>query len=183
MDEHLAKYGEFPARVSASGEMLPEPQQKKPPTVLLGRPLPQGGCRGEAARTIWQVPGAESNLVAKLSHDSLEKALSDQRVIRVRKSWSECIKAKGFASPPLDMRVPDKRWNLNNPKISREEIRAAKVDVQCKYQVNLLGVTFAVESEYQNAEIEANSEALIELKRNRDKQLQRIRELLKKHGD
>ncbi|MFI0367618.1 hypothetical protein ACH35V_07040 [Actinomadura sp. 1N219] len=62
------------------------------------------------------------------------------------------------------------------------EVKAAMADVECKYRVNLLGVMFAVESEYQNAAIEENAEALADLKKRREEQLRKFRELLKRNG-
>lgn len=50
-------------------------------------------------------------------------------------------------------------WNLNAP-VSTSEIQTAMHDIGCKRQVNLIGVEFAVESDYENAEIAGNAQEL-----------------------
>lgn len=126
-------------------------------TPVRGKPVPRDGCAGLAERTVY-ADGAGAaqrgnDLVARLRHEAFERSRSDPRVAAVNRTWSSCMRGKGFTYRDPDAALEDSRWDLRSARPSREEIAIATADISCKLRVNLLGVNFAVEAEYENAAI------------------------------
>ncbi|MEE1767891.1 hypothetical protein PUR34_06765 [Streptomyces sp. JV185] len=126
-------------------------------TPVRGRAVPDDGCAGQAERTV-HTDDAEAvqrgnDLVARLRHEAFERSRSDPRVAAVNRTWSSCMRSKGFAYRDPDAALEDPRWDLRSTRPSRAEVAVATADISCKLRVNLLGVNFAVEAEYENAAI------------------------------
>jgi hypothetical protein len=132
-----------------------------------GRPVPAGGCMGQASARLAaagvdagaQASGGpqQSSLLQQIANQGFARAQADPRVRAVDTRWAACMRIAGytFATPFLAA----EHWNLNAP-VSTTEIQVAKHDIACKKQVNLIGVEFAVESDYENAGIARNAQAL-----------------------
>jgi hypothetical protein len=121
--------------------------------------VPAGGCVGlsrrEAAAAGISDAAQTAPLVSQLRQESFFRAETDPRVLKAFAKWSECMRASGFVySSPFK---PD--FNLSAPPTALE-IHTAKADVDCKYKTNLLGVTYAVQADVQNAEIRAHAQQL-----------------------
>jgi hypothetical protein len=155
-----------------------------PLTSHRGRPLPQGGCLGEAERLLEargpQGPGTDpEGIVARIKADSFERSMADPRVKKVFSAWSACMDSRGFRmSTPLD-EVP----TANAAAPSRREIAQARADVACKARTNLVGVWFAVESAYQRALIAEHVEQLDQVTAARARTLRTIGRLLYSHDE
>ncbi|MGW1844762.1 hypothetical protein [Streptomyces sp. NPDC001966] len=126
-------------------------------TPVRGKPIPRDGCAGQAERTV-HADGGEAarrgnDLVARLRHEAFERSRPDPRIAAVNRSWSSCMRGKGFTYRDPAAALEDSRWDLRSARPSREEIAVATADISCKLRVNLLGVNFAVEAEYENAAI------------------------------
>ncbi|MFJ6070303.1 hypothetical protein ACIQFU_05560 [Streptomyces sp. NPDC093065] len=131
-------------------------------TVLTGKPgdsggdkvngveVPAGGCAGEAGRELSKDETlGSSDLAQDLNGRSFSATKEDPQVLAVFKSWSQCMKGKGFSYPdPLTV-MNDNRFQ--GQKSTPLEIRTAVADVACKGQVNLVGIWFAVEVEHQKS--------------------------------
>ncbi|WP_077796903.1 hypothetical protein [Streptomyces sp. JHA26] len=158
-DPRIQKTEEFEA---PTGKML---------TVLTGKPgdsggdrvngaeVPAGGCAGEAGRKLSEdgILGS-SDAAQDLNGKSFSATKEDPRVLAVFRSWSRCMKDKGFSYPdPLTV-MNDSRFQgqRSNPL----EIRTAVADVACKGRVNLVGIWFAVEVGYQKSLIAENRKDL-----------------------
>lgn len=134
------------------------------------RPIPQGGCTGQASRELAAAGidtgaqasgGPDSGLVQQMTAQDFTRAQSDPRVRAVDARWARCMRSYGYTyATPFQAA---ERWNLNAP-VSSAEVQTAEHDVACKKQVNLIGVDFAVESDYENADIAHNSQALSQVK-------------------
>ena len=124
-----------------------------------GQPVPAGGCLGQAAAELSRAgigsaaqqsgghwPGS---LASGLEHAAFDRAQSDARVRAVFAKWSACMRAHGYAyRTPFDA-GSDPRW-LARTAPSRAKILTAQRDLGCKLPVNLIGVEFAVISDYEN---------------------------------
>ncbi|MFI8948792.1 hypothetical protein ACIGO6_20030 [Streptomyces sp. NPDC053750] len=131
-------------------------------TVLTGKPgdsggdtvngakVPAGGCAGEAGRELSKDDTLGSSDVAQdLNGKSFSATKEDPRVLAVFTSWSRCMKDKGFSYPDPLAVMNDSRFQ--GQKSTPLEIRTAVADVDCKGRVNLVGVWFAVEVDYQKS--------------------------------
>ncbi|MEU0333865.1 hypothetical protein [Streptomyces sp. NPDC006193] len=190
-----------PTRVAA-GSGAAGPSQPKPPsrasrgvltgtdtsgaplTSYRGRPVPQGGCLGEAERLLGaagpQGPGTDpEGIVTRIKADGFERSMADPRVRKVFSAWSACLRARGFTmSTPMD-EVP----SANSARPSRPEIAQARADVACKARTNLVGVWFAVESAYQEAAIARHGAELGKVAKDRDLTVRAIGRLTHRGGE
>ena len=128
-----------------------------PPVGLTydGKTIPTGGCRASADSALGIPSGfnfLQPNLARSVSDSTYNQSQADLRVVAVFAKWSSCMAAKGFtyATP---WTANDKSWA--NPA-SSDEIATAVADVECKQQVNVVGVTVAVLDAYQNTAIQQN---------------------------
>ncbi|WP_051944030.1 hypothetical protein [Streptacidiphilus rugosus] len=139
-----------------------DPATRGPAAAYQGKALPAQGCRGEADRNLGErtnettsggrqraVNGVDG-LVQQLKAASFQASMADPRVVGVFKSRSACMRLAGYheTNPML---APEMFKPAPDPTAA--EISAAKADVACKVRTNLVGVWFAVESEYQNTAI------------------------------
>jgi hypothetical protein len=196
---HARRYGITDASLAAAygyglprteGEATSGRQSSRTPdpvevAVLLGRgqrsyagkPVPDGGCLGEARRTI-EAAGpdlADPHLAQQLAVESFDRSRQDSRVRAVFAAWSACMRAEGYdygdpLDPPADPTLGERR--------TREAIDTALADIRCKVETNLVGVWFAVESVYQRRSVEANHEALETIKESNVAQLRQAADVL-----
>jgi hypothetical protein len=148
-----------------------------------GQQIPVGGCIGQTQReqAAAGISYQGSALVAEIAAKSFVKTLSDPRTLAVFAKWSACMRSSGYNySTPLKA-VADPRWNLNAPP-TQAEIQTAETDVACKFKTNLLGVTFAVQSDYENGLIEQNAQALAQVKAAVDAEARKLPQLVIKYG-
>jgi hypothetical protein len=124
-----------------------------------GVEVPAGGCAGEAGRKLSKDDKLGSSDVAQdLNGKSFSATKEDPRVLAAFTSWSRCMKDEGFSYPdPLTV-MNDSRFQ--GQKSTPLEIRTAVADVACKGRVNLVGIWFAVEVEYQKSLIAKNQKDL-----------------------
>jgi hypothetical protein len=155
------------------------------------QPIPAGGCVGQAARQL-QAAGinaqtqqsggsAPSNLPARIQLASFERAQSDPRVRNVYAAWSACMRKIGdhYATP---FKPPsDTRW-VESGAPNRLEIQTAVHDIGCKLKTNLLGVEFAVISDYENAAIAKDAHALAQIRASILAQAAGIRNLMARYA-
>lgn len=155
---------------------LPKPVQ----TVLLGtaknyagRSIPTGGCLAQAGQELEQIgvsattqqTGGQdvSSLAGAIRSNDFQRAQSDPRVLKVFAKWSACMHTYGYSyATPFDA-TGDPRWSAPGPAGSAE-IRTAERDLACGQTVNLFGVEFAVESDYEDADIARNAQAMAQAK-------------------
>lgn len=138
---------------------------------LAGRSIPQGGCATEAQRRLTQgAPSVDGAVAIDIANASGERALADSRVVAVTTAWSDCMNGKGYRYPsPYEAR-DDPRWNPEGDDHAvrstsgEAEIRTAVADLECRRQVNYLGVRLAVISAYQAREITARESLFAQLK-------------------
>lgn len=119
------------------------------PSTYHGRPIPSGGCIGQARAKLTAHGGTTNNapLADSINQTSLSLSQREPQVITAIKQWSACMTVHGYTyATPYDA-INDPQWNT--PKASPREIRTASADVACKQQTNLIGTWYAVEAALQ----------------------------------
>ncbi|MFF7127736.1 hypothetical protein [Streptomyces sp. NPDC008240] len=177
-----APAGSAALRPSAAEQavMFARNAERRPVTAYKGRKLPEGGCEGEAARRIGTGAGPDG-IVAATKSDSFARSLADPRVRKVFARWSACMRTHGFDEPD-PMEAGAKLPSVQRAEPDRTEIREARADVGCKEGTNLVGVWFAVESEYQNAAIAGRQKEFRAAQAERDAENSRITRLARAYG-
>lgn len=128
------------------------------PTDAAGKPLPAGGCQGEADRTLAGTVEQPPNdqLANQLSVETHRRSESDSRVRAVMAEWSACMKRRGYSYATI--------WQPNDAKwpdpAGQEEIATATADVACKAETDLVAVWFRVETAYQSQIVQERAEEL-----------------------
>lgn len=172
----------LPEREVLSGRTADGRASSKP---VRGRAVPLHGCAGQAERAV-HADGTETvqrgnDLVARLRHEAFERSRSDPRVAAVNRTWSSCMRSKGFAYRDPDAALEDPRWDLRSTRPSRAEVAVATADIACKLRTNLLGVNFAVEAEYENAAIAAHPQELAEVRTHKATESERLPGLMRRY--
>ncbi|MET7711309.1 hypothetical protein [Streptomyces sp. NPDC005407] len=131
-----------------------------------GRPLPPGGCQGEATAALSGDPQKIGNreLVGAINIGSYRDSQTDPRVVEVFRAWSLCMRRHGYdyADPT---RAPGKDPRVTGPTAGRAEIALAGTDVACKREANVIGVWSSVDAAYQRRAMAEKSEELAAVKR------------------
>lgn len=108
--------------------------------------------------------------VFNLKGGAESKAREDSRVRAVNKRWSECMAKAGYTV--TDPMKAAKEIGIAGSELSGPRaVTAAKADVRCKEQVNLVGVHYAVTTAYQRQLIEQHAETLALAKEQLDSRL------------
>jgi len=126
-----------------------------------GKKLPIGGCRAEAERSLHK--GApridDEDYAAAVALDVGRAVEKDSRVRSAFRSWSTCMRQKGFHyTKPMDPGDSDRFLHAAKP--GRLEIRTAVADVECKRQTNVIGVWISVETAYQEIAVRVDGKKL-----------------------
>jgi hypothetical protein len=137
-----------------------------------GRAIPVGGCLRESYLKLYAPTPDSVDLlfVFELTAEAETRAREDSRVRAVSGDWSSCMKESGFTvSNPAE--APE-QLGLDEAELSSPRaVAAAKADVACKQRVNLVGVTYAVESAYQRRLIDEHAETLQRVRKQREERL------------
>jgi hypothetical protein len=142
-----------------------------------GRPVPAGGCAGEASRKLHAgVAPVDASLPHKLHWRSFGLMSRDSRVGESFARWSRCMRDKGFGYRDPIAAFEDQRWQGRS--ISKEEIATALADVGCKAVANVAGMMLAVEAAYQRRMIEHHSAQIAAAKAYYDAELASARRIL-----
>ncbi|MFI6898566.1 hypothetical protein ACIBM4_31070 [Streptomyces sp. NPDC050256] len=126
-----------------------------------GKAVPVGGCGREAFLKLYapEPNAVDAMYVFNLKAQAESRAREDSRTKAVNKHWSDCMARSGHtATDPMN--ATTELGIADDALASPAAITAAKADVGCKKEVNLVGVYFAVQSAYQNRLIDKNAETL-----------------------
>ncbi|QKW35900.1 hypothetical protein HUT06_19205 [Actinomadura sp. NAK00032] len=120
------------------------------PAKIHGRAVPEGGCVGEAGRTLNAGSRQSGTLGDRLAFTSLQRAAKDSRVRTAFAVWSRCMKRAGHSyATPRDANR-DRRF-IDGPdhRVTRVEKATAVADVRCKHEARLIDIWASVEAAYQ----------------------------------
>ncbi|MFF7137411.1 hypothetical protein ACFZBZ_34375 [Streptomyces sp. NPDC008196] len=184
-DPRLAvRYGYHPApgtMPSRTKEKSPEPNPGPKELLVLtglhedgtraaqderGRPVPVGGCQGEATKALSGDPEKIGNreLVGRINIGSYRDSQKDPRVVRVFRAWSHCMRQYGYAyADPTQ--APGKGAEFTGLTATRAEIAVAGKDVECKRRTNVIGIWSSVDAAYQRRAMSEKTRELAAIKR------------------
>ncbi len=137
-----------------------------------GQRVPVGGCARESFLKLYARKANEVDIlfVFNLKGEAESKVREDSRVREVDKKWSACMAKAGYTVK--DPMRAAKELGLAGTELSGPRaITAAKADVQCKEQVNVVGVHYVVTKAYQQQLIEKHAETLALAKEQVDSRL------------
>ncbi|WP_411073818.1 hypothetical protein [Streptomyces sp. cmx-4-7] len=134
--------------------------------TVAGRKVPAGGCLREGFLKLYAPTRDSVDIMVpqNFGFDAYGRSRQDSRVRRAVEEWSACMAKGGYrtedpVSPQNDLGFGD--TTLDSPKA----VTAARQDVVCKEETNLVGVWSTVETAYQKRLIEQNAETLSAVKR------------------
>ncbi len=161
-------------------------------SIYHNRPVPPGGCVSAAAEQLAQATitadvqrsgGADlSTLVGSIRRNDFNRAQSDPRVLAEFAAWSTCMDSHGYHYSNPFAALADPRWGTMGATPSALEVQTAEDDIACKLRVNLLGVEYAVVSDYQNADIAKNAQALTAAKTQVAQETEALPRLVAQYG-
>jgi hypothetical protein len=128
------------------------PEGSPAPVRHRGKPVPEGGCMGEARRALVR-DGAvgEAEPVRRIDTASVLRAMEDPRVRSAFDQWSACMEKRGHAYDDPWQAINDKAFR--GPGVTPREIATAVADVACKRETNLVGVWYAVDAAYLSRQL------------------------------
>jgi hypothetical protein len=131
-----------------------------------GRPVPKGGCRGEANRQL--LGGAtwagDPLLVTKLENEATTRASNDARTADARIGWSACMKRAGHTYDTPGQAMRDQRW-ANSRQPTETELGVAVADTRCKRESGYLRALLAATTQHQQTLVADHAKELGALKR------------------
>ncbi|WP_066949010.1 hypothetical protein [Streptomyces lushanensis] len=154
---------------SATDKETPALASSDVPSVN-GMRVSADGCVGEATKKIAGSGHVGSgDLAQDLNGQSFNITKANPDVTRAFRSWSRCMKDKGFSYPDPFAAMADNRFQGKEPVPA--EIQVATADVGCKGQVDLVDVWFTAETSLQRSLIKKNKSALDAAIKNKESQL------------
>ncbi|MFJ9338453.1 hypothetical protein ACIRP0_04060 [Streptomyces sp. NPDC101733] len=126
-----------------------------------GLKVPPGGCQREGYRKLYAPTKDSVDLLFAfdLSSEAHERSKRDSRVRAALAKWSSCMDKSGYGGIDTPYDVIEE-LGLGEDKAGPKAVTAAKADVACKHEVNLVGIWAAVEKAYQERLVNENAEAL-----------------------
>ncbi|MFF4449261.1 hypothetical protein [Streptomyces sp. NPDC001502] len=134
-----------------------------------GQKVPAGGCGREGYRKLYAPTKDSVDLLFTfgLASEAHDRSGQDSRVLDALKKWSSCMDKSGYAGIESPYDVVEK-LGLQDDKGGPKAVTAAKADVACKREVNLVGIWGAVEKAYQERLVEEHAETLALYKKQRE---------------
>ncbi|MFD4138961.1 hypothetical protein [Streptomyces sp. NPDC058572] len=168
----LALHGAADLRPEDVPKSQQEAERRTGDVKVNGRAIPIGGCLRESYLKLYAPTPDSVDLlfVFELTAEAETRSREDSRVRAAFGTWAACMKESGFSvSNPAE--VPE-QLGLDEAELSSPRaVTAAKADVACKQRVNLVGVTYAVESAYQRQLIDEHAETLELVRKQGDERL------------
>ncbi|GAA2146755.1 hypothetical protein GCM10009760_36850 [Kitasatospora kazusensis] len=133
-------------------------------------------CDRQVADQLKPVDQPGSDLVNRLSAESLQDADQDNRVTTATWAWAACMLKAGYAATSPEALAQHYRDSAGAP--SATELATARADADCTGRSGLAGVYFAVLAGYQQQQITQNTTALTAHQQALKDQHQRFAKLL-----
>ncbi|MDH6576983.1 hypothetical protein [Kitasatospora sp. MAP5-34] len=133
-------------------------------------------CDRQVADQLKPVDQSGTDLVNRLSAESLQEADQDSRVTTATSTWAACMTKAGYPTANPDTLAQHYR-SIGGPP-STTELATARTDADCTARSGLAGVYFAVLTGYQRQQITQNATALTAHQQVLKDQRQRLAKLL-----
>lgn len=147
-----------------------------------GAKIPQGGCLGESERELPFSSSASrgAEIARAVDVSSFQESEKSHEVLGSFKSWSTCMKNRGYLYTSPLKALEDKRFMRSEPH--ELEVATAVADVECKKKGNVLATWFSVEVKIQERMIKNHLKELGELHDMHVMQISRAKHILS-HGE
>lgn len=146
------------------------------PAVLRGRPVPVGGCLGEAGAVLGPCELDTAGLVMRIDHESWTRSRAARTVQRATGAWAACMRAVGHDyTDPISV-TDDPAFR--SPRLSAREISVAIADIDCKSESHVVREWHAQDVAWQSRLIQQHRAELARLRADQDHQLVVAREVL-----
>ncbi|WP_405019922.1 hypothetical protein OHV05_26775 [Kitasatospora sp. NBC_00070] len=148
-----------------------------------GRPIPPGGCYGDAEARLDGGPRPESDIAAAAAIDkeSFKQSRQDATVVAAFRTWSTCMERQGYRYQDPMASVGDRAFDTAEP--TEREKAVALADMDCKTEADLLQRWGAVEAEIQTRMIAEKSSALNRLSSFQKRKVGIAREVIGRLGN
>ncbi|WP_329498674.1 hypothetical protein [Kitasatospora herbaricolor] len=128
--------------------------------TVAGQAVPEGGCVGEARRTLGSPTRGVSTFVQQLTSASYPESMNDPEVKAVFGQWSHCMASRGYGyAAPMDAN-DDPQFRPKPGGVSQREIDTAIADLDCRNAYRVAEVWHAAEVRIQEGLVAANTVAL-----------------------
>jgi hypothetical protein len=156
-----------------------EPQSTSPD----GRPIPPGGCYGDAEARLDGGPRPEPDIAAAagIDKESFKQSREDAKVVAAFRAWSTCMERHDYRYQDPMGSVGDRAFDTAEP--TQREKDVALADMDCKTETGLLETWSVVEAEIQTRMIEENSSALNRLSTFQKRKIGLAREVIERLGN
>ncbi|MFG2880465.1 hypothetical protein ACGFYU_36540 [Streptomyces sp. NPDC048337] len=167
---YTVMHGEQPGKERAPDALNEEDAAKLDSGIEVGgQKVPAGGCGREGYRKLYAPTKDSVDLLFSfgLAGEAHDRSKADSRVVEALHRWSACMDKSGYSGIKSPYEVIEKlglESDLGGPKA----VTAAKADVACKREVNLVGIWAAVEKAYQERLVEEHAETLALYKKQRE---------------
>ena len=156
-------HGLPPMTPAMNAVLIGKTESGNAPAPVNGVAVPDGGCVGEATRTLSAIGTVgEIPLVGQIRADSFTRSLSDPAVTAAFKAWSSCMSGKGYRYDSPAIAGDD--LDHSSPTVSPREQSVAAADVACKQSTDLVKIWSGFEISYQNKQIDQHAQELNEIK-------------------
>ncbi|MFI1106202.1 hypothetical protein [Streptomyces melanogenes] len=136
--------------------------------IVAGKPVPDGGCSGEANRALGTSTQGFAPLVDRLMNASYPQSMKEPDVKDVFARWSACMRARGFSySAPMDAN-DDPAFRASPSGVSRHEIDTALADLDCRTTHRVAEVWHGAEARIQAHAVTENASDLATARRDLD---------------
>ncbi|WP_369384173.1 hypothetical protein [Streptomyces sp. cg36] len=136
--------------------------------IVAGKPVPDGGCSGEANRALGTSTQGFAPLVDRLMNASYPQSMKEPDVKNVFAHWSTCMRTRGFSySAPMDAN-DDPAFRASPSGVSRHEINTALADLDCRTTYRVAEIWHAAETRLQEQAVARNASALAAARRDLD---------------
>ncbi|MFB7503016.1 hypothetical protein [Streptomyces broussonetiae] len=139
-----------------------------------GHRIPEGGCLGQATRTIYGAPPEVAkvggvklsgyySLAMELWSQSHEEARKDPAWKKAERAWSDCMRKKGFRYADPDKAAVDFAWYKTRTPSDKEK-KTATADARCKLDTGYIPVAHSLDVRAQKSAIAGNKQRLDDLR-------------------
>ncbi|WBO63232.1 hypothetical protein [Streptomyces camelliae] len=157
-----------------------------------GHRIPEGGCLGQAMRTIYDAPpkAAKVGIVNLRSYDSLamqlwyqshQEAQKDPAWKKADRAWADCMKKQGLHYSDPDKAAADFAW-YRTEQPSAKEKKTAAADARCKLDTGYIPAAHALDTRTQKAAIDRNKQKLDDLRATQERALRNARTIIAKES-
>lgn len=123
-----------------------------------GAKIPEGGCLAEASHQLQGDQNYRSALIQLVTtglSDTLQQTQADPRIGDATRAWAECMKGMGYTTTDRSQAA-----RLAQGRPVAEERKIASDDVSCAQQVNWFGISYALDTAYQERFVSAHGAEL-----------------------